>query len=527
MPEPDPYAALAKPIDDPYAAIAKPINQSAPEPPHDYLYNAENRIGESAATGWRELAALGHTIVGIPPALYHAFTDPETPEEKKERESKEAAGNTMPNDPISRGVYRMTGQPVNVAADWYKQAAQGKIPDAYGQALSVAPEAIGGAGGAVIAGKLAEAAPGAIKATVEKARNLDLPATAQTVAAKTPILKSFVDGPPADLVTRAVKPGKNNIGWNDAVAKALPNIKAAEQQLGHPIAGLDDALDAVTLAKKQVWQQYADRLGPAAKMGAQIDGNEIADAMVKSIDTRTALQNPGLMDRVTKTADTYRRPLGMNEAEDFLQSANKDLNSYYAKNKVGRQVARNDPEMASTVAEAEALRQSLYVKLDELSGPGAFDLKRQYGALTNVERELTGRQNVAARQQPQSLQEQLITARGYGKVAKGVLTLNPGDVVEGAESIAASKWLKERNTTDALITRAFEKVQPSQPMPAPMRPMIRGLLPRGPIPLGSGPDTSGSVPFTPPAFNNTTRAQRLGLLLPERAMGHGLFDLMK
>ncbi len=161
---------------------------------------------------------------------------------------------------------------------------------------------------------------------------------------------------------------------------------------------------------------------------------------------------------IQTVADTYRRPMSLDEAEDFLQSANNDLHSYYAKNKVGQQVAAKDPETGHVVAEADALRKELYDTLDNLTGPGAADLKQRYGALSNVEGELLRRKNVAARQQPQSLAEQLSMARAAGKIAVGVMRASPASLLEGTESLAAAKWLKERNTTDSIIGRAFEKV---------------------------------------------------------------------
>lgn len=331
-----------------------------------------------------------------------------------------------------------------------------------GEAVAAIPQAVlmaAGAGEAPTAARTVEAATPA-GGVADAAVNL-----AKTTGAK--FLPSLVDGPPESLITRAVKPGKNNVGWNADIQKAVPLMKSAEQQLGKPIAGIDDALDAAKLAKKDIWQQYQARLGPAAAQGAVIDGNAIADAMVSAIDKRTAIQNPGLVARVQKTADTYRQPIPIDVAEDFLQSANKDLNTYYVKNKVGRQVAENDPETASTVAEAEALRSQLYSKLEQISGPGAAQLKQSYGALTNMEKELYGRQLVAARQNPESLSEQLSTVRGAGKIAKGVLTMSPGDVVEGAQNIAVSQALKARNTSDAMITRAFQKAQPATPFPMP------------------------------------------------------------
>src|SRR5260370_751600 len=185
----------------------------------------------------------------------------------------------------------------------------------------------------------------------------------------------LTDPPPAQLLTKAIKPLASNTGWDAALEKAAPLMKAVETDLGHPITGVDDALSAASVAKKGIWKQYAAKLQqaqeafPNAPSMSTIDGNEVADAMMSSIDKRTALQNPDLVERIQKVADTYRRPMSLDETEDFLQSANNDLHSYYAKNKVGRQVAERDPETGHVVAEADQLRDSLYSKLDDLTGP--------------------------------------------------------------------------------------------------------------------------------------------------------------
>jgi hypothetical protein len=278
-------------------------------------------------------------------------------------------------------------------------------------------------------------------------------------------------------------------------------MKLAEADLGHPITGVDDALSAVSVAKKGIWKQYADKLQsaqqafPNAPGMSTIDGNEIADAMMGAIDKRTALQNPDLVERIQKVADTYRRPMGLDETEDFLQSANNDLHSYYAKNKVGRQVAAKDPETGYVVAEADQLRDSLYSKLDDLTGPGAADLKQRYGALSNVENELLRRKNVSARQQPESLAEQIGMARSFGKIAVGTLRGSPTSMLEGVQSLAAAKYLKARGLTDNMITRAFQALGSQGPTATPMP---------GPAPVtptAAGAAAGAAVPDETPGNN--------------------------
>ena len=417
MSDQDPYASLATPIQaDPYASIAVPVS-SAPEKPGYF-----KRLGQSLGlpTSMEELEAAKPSLKSVaetaalpiiagPKLLYNYGKTAARGIAEGAKEAYEAGGNVGEGQDVLPNLWK--------AAHGFVHAALQSTPiigpsietagnDIHDENYSGAAGGLTGVIGQVAAPELLEKAPAAVQSLTTTAKELA-------------VIRSLVDGPPESLMTQAIKPGKNNVGWNADVQKALPNIKAAEEQLGRPIAGLDDALEATAHAKKSIWKQYVDRLTPAAKMGAQIDGNAIADAMVNSIDKRTALQNPGLVEKVKATADTYRRPIGLDEAEDFLQSANKDLNSYYAKNKVGRQVALNDPSMSSTVAEAEALRDGLYSKLDDISGPGTGDLKKQYGALTNIEKEMTGRKLVADRQQPNSLSEQIGMVRGAGKMARG------------------------------------------------------------------------------------------------------------
>jgi len=478
--------------------------QNAVVPPTDTRNSIQKSFDENTKTSPNE-PLLETGLKSVVHAIGSPFVHPEDTASGIVKSIPHMSA-TDPENPIS--------QMVGATAQDYKEAGGGEHGAAYA-GTKLAGSTFGNVA-------LGEATGGALRAASDAAPALTDAATSAITKAKTvgnKLVPSLVDGPPESLITRAVKPAKNNINWNKDVGTALPLMKSAEQQLGHPVTGIDDAIDAAQLAKKGIWQQYQSRLGAAGQMGATVDGNQIADAMVNSIDKRTALQNPGLVDKVKAIADTYRRPLPLNDAEDFLQSANKDLNTYYTKNKVGQQVAMNDPEISSTVAEANALRNALYSKLEQVSGPGAAQLKQAYGSLTNMEKELYGRQLVAARQAPESLSEQLSTVAGAGKIAKGVLTASPGDVLEGAQNIAVSRALKARNSSDAMISRAFQKVQPATPFPIPASPRFAGLLERGPIQMPS-PEITPSAPSAPAiGIDATTRAQRLGLLLPEQAGG--------
>lgn len=93
----------------------------------------------------REAGAAIQAITGIPAGLKEAFTAPATPEENQEFNGD--AGKSLGH--IGLGLYRSTLQPLNNAIQDY---SHGKVNA--DNALSVAPEAIGTAGGATIGGKL-------------------------------------------------------------------------------------------------------------------------------------------------------------------------------------------------------------------------------------------------------------------------------------------------------------------------------------------------------------------------------------
>lgn len=275
---------------------------------------------------------------------------------------------------------------------------------------------------------------------------------------------------PYSALTKAIKPGTNLTGWDTALRSAAPDLQAAEAASGKPINSLRSFVENITTAKKALWAEYKQMLGPNGD--ATIDGSAVAQAMKDSVNARFRAQHPTRAAEMDRIADTYKRPLTLEETEDFLQSANGDLDSYYAKNKVARRDAMKDPETAPTVAEAEALRDGLYKKLDSLTGKDAAAIKKRYGALSTLEEPAVKRVNVWERQQPDSLQEQLNVGQGAAKIGKAVLNTHIGDALEGAGQMAVSKMMKQRSNPDWLIEQAFNKFRkggttaPPKPVPA-------------------------------------------------------------
>lgn len=302
-----------------------------------------------------------------------------------------------------------------------------------------------------------------------------------------------------DSLMRAIKPAKNNTGFVDALKTSLPDLQETAQISGKKIQNIDDLEQAITETKKRVWANYADLLGPNAN--ATVDGNKIADAMVSSLDKRFIAQNPEKVKGIIAKADTYRHDITLNDAEEALQSVNNDLHAYYAKNKVAQNVAAQDPEFAYVVNEGEALRKQLYAKLDELTGEQSAELKKRYGALSNLQKEVTPRKNVIARQNPLTLAEQVGYARAGGNVLKNLADFKFGSAVGSAIEFAVPKGIKKLNDPNFLIEKAFSTLEKNPRVPyaptIPNRFVPAGYLEESKtiIPQYRSPvDTSGILP---------------------------------
>ena len=296
-------------------------------------------------------------------------------------------------------------------------------------------------------------------------------------------------GTPADPVvslTQALKPRASNTRFSAMVPKALPEIKAAEGELGHPIANTGDMIAAIDIAKKKLWSSYESMLGPAAQR--RIDLSPVAHEMEGAISKKYAMEHPGGAKALRGLAGNYLKDFSIQDAEDFLHTANAELDAFYAKYPPGQRAAlAANPQVAMIEAQARALRTAIYGELDRESGGAApREIKQRYGALLNLEEEAWRRKAVADRQQPVSLSEQIGRWQGVGEGVMGAGKLMMGNV-EGAAQIAgalakryAAQYLKEQQMTDRVIARTFQKFT-GQPVPINMPPPFapRGLLTSG------------------------------------------------
>ena len=354
-----------------------------------------------------------------------------------------------------------------------------------GAALGGALPVVGAVGGAA-AGAVRRAAAGASEGGVGGA-----------VAGA---VRRVVPSDTRTMLVQGLKPRATKTGFEGSLGKAVPEIKAAEAALGKPIENIDDLLKAAKLAKQAVRKQYDEMAGPMREMGATVDLTDVADSMARSLPKKTRLEDPNKAAAILERAEQYRGRFSLEDAEQLLRETNAELDSFYNKYPMAqRRAVDADPEAAQLVAQAKALRDAIYKTLDDPGqGTAARELNRRYGAILDLEDAAFRRANVAKRQQPESLSEQIGAVRAAADTARGAWKLSQGNIGGAADIAAAhagrsaSKFIKEQQTTDALIKRAFASYRggPNPAVVMPVRRPVRGLLERGAIPIEAGPDSS-------------------------------------
>ena len=298
--------------------------------------------------------------------------------------------------------------------------------------------------------------------------------------------------------TQAIQPGVNIPRAQESIAKAGPRIQQLKQDGlltdldGNPIHEIKspgDLVSASRAAQAHIIGAIEDRLGPVADL--QQDTAGVARDMRASISKRVREQFPEQAAAIEKRAATYEKPRSLRDINDAIIDANDDLKGMYNKPVQGE--SSTSASIKATQAEVKQLRQILDKGVENLSGSGVADLKREWGAQRDVERAAARQHAIATRTKGANLWEGLATLHAAGDLVSGNLL----GAVRGAATMAVGKRLALLRDPNYLLDKAFQGSKAFEPAeaipPHSGPPPPKGLLPRPPIQMPSGtPDASGS-----------------------------------
>lgn len=276
------------------------------------------------------------------------------------------------------------------------------------------------------------------------------------------IKKKYEKGVRPTVVGKGSEPlmQKASARQQSAVESILSNkdkLKLTDEY-GEPVAGTPQTLrqfsQAIDQTKGNIFAKYDAMAKAAGKGGAVVDMTPIASELRK-MATGKAVNTaaPGTAKYIADLADRFdgvtMTPI---EAQEAITIYNKKLEAYFK---------NPSPDTANTAGVdsvvADRLRGRLDAAIESLEGPGYQQLKRQYGALKSIEKEVAHRTIVDARKNNKGLADLIGDVASAGEIAIALTTASPTAALRGGAIQAAKVWWKHRNDPNVIVREMFKK----------------------------------------------------------------------
>ena len=253
-------------------------------------------------------------------------------------------------------------------------------------------------------------------------------------------------------------------------AEAVKTIIRYKDELGGKLPEfLRDFSEAVWTVKRKIFEKYNDMAVKAGGKGATVK----LDALAAELDKEAARYkgNPAFAARsryAKEQADYFRSQKEMN-----VLDAQEQLSAYNLKMK-GREDYHSAGMSAVDAMIADHLRKGLDSSIEQLQGPGYARLKKQYGALTHIERDINRRAVNEARAADKTLPDTLTDSFASYHFVAGILRMHPGAVAASMIARAVAAYDKAKNSPSKQVSKMFKEAE-AEMNPSKSRLVTRGI----------------------------------------------------
>jgi hypothetical protein len=289
----------------------------------------------------------------------------------------------------------------------------------------------------------------------------------------------------------------------ESIAENVENLRFVDDATGEVVTGrlpqnLKELVDGLEQTKQAIFKQYDELAEKAGEVGAKIDTVRVANELDDIINSRSLkLSNP----EAIKYAEDVRarllatRSLSAADAQDVIRNYNNSLDAFY-RNPTPEGLTRN----AVDAMVANQLRKMLDDEIGAMTGANYQALKRQYGSLKAIERDVMRAYNRDARRNQKGLIDFTDVLTG-GQVVGGILSMNPAAIGQGIAGKAIAGAIKMINDPNRKVKQIFSELgkyrRPSEGMRTPSRkqlPPARPNAPRSEVSSGRAVEAGGETP---------------------------------
>ena len=241
----------------------------------------------------------------------------------------------------------------------------------------------------------------------------------------------------------------------------LKNDLALTTETGEKITGvlpqnLNQFSEAIGQAKNKIYQTYSQMAKDAGGKGAAFDTKPIIRKL--SVASADLKNNPQVRkyaeDLIDDVIELRGQPPEVIEAR--IADLNRSLSGFYD-GRVGQAKAQVDASVA------RLMRDELDNNITQAMGEGYQGLKKQYGALASIEKEVQQRATVFGRQNEKGLADfsDIFTGAEIVSGAASMLAGNPAGakgVIAGLAGKAIKGRIKSANNADNIVKKMFREV---------------------------------------------------------------------
>ncbi len=247
---------------------------------------------------------------------------------------------------------------------------------------------------------------------------------------------------------------------------------------------LSELFQAVGQAKSKIFNLYDDIAQKSGETGAKFNAQPTIEKMQKIVNNKS--YSPEVRNYVESQIPAIYELHGEspNIIQNRLKEYNNNLNAFYD----GR-ISKAKAEVDASIA--NSLRTDLDQLISNTNSQPYQALKNEYGALSDIEKEV-GRQNaIQARKASKGLLSFTDIFTG-GDITAGILTMNPPRIVKGVVGKSIEAIYKRLNNPDTYIKNAFDLLDKIPPEFAPLVESAMKLLP---APSENMPNVSVNTPI--------------------------------
>ena len=246
---------------------------------------------------------------------------------------------------------------------------------------------------------------------------------------------------------KTIKDNKANLKFND-----VDGIEV----IGESPKSLQQLADSVEQTKKSVFTKYDTLAKQAGDAGIKVETKPIASELDTVINNKALqLTNPNAVKYAKLTQARYSKagPLDAVTAQDVIQNYNKSLEAFYRNPSYD-----NASQAAIDAMVANNMRKALDEGITGLTGQEYAALKKQYGSLKAVEKDVIKAALRDARKNTKGLIDFTDIFSG-GQIVNGILSLNPAQVGSGIAQKGITTFYKYLNNPNRAIEKMFTSAE--------------------------------------------------------------------